>query len=72
MNERETAYVAMVGNVSVIEDTYVLIDREGTIAIDTYQYEPDKAQYVAEQAMDRLGAGGWVIPDLSTIPVLYR
>ena len=68
---RYESYVALVGNIDIL-DGIVVVHREDTVAIDTYWHDKDKAQDAAEQALERLKADGWVIPDLLTIPMVYR
>jgi hypothetical protein len=63
-------YYAIIGEgVSVIDDAYVTVWREGSRVVDLLTCDPSEARERAEALM---GADeGYVIPDLSTLPYYY-
>jgi hypothetical protein len=63
---------AYIGNIAIVADRYAVVYRQGTEVVDLGTDEPDEAEAIAEELVERWGVWGYHIPDASSIPAVYR
>jgi hypothetical protein len=62
---------AIIGDIE-LHDDHAVIHRDGCIIVDTGHADADAASAVADSIAWDEGVGGWIIPDLSTLKIIYR